>query len=313
LRVKVDAGMTVVRGAVADVTPTVLLEPITQATAMGTFWIQNRGARGYINGEILLAHPNNEDYEGAQIFLESQLWRQVLQRAEEIVPEVENWDRGFINVRPPGEGEHPPHADTRLSTLIMSFRFNYRGVGPAGSIVYLRPGTPSSIEINLWHGDVAVYTDALHHTAKAGGVLHQVPANTSEDTPYVTIMLETRDPVPADVIDRINERAPSLARPPHEEVTPSEMLPHLVVPKKQIDKGSFQRFTQADREKGVWIRGASIKRGQEQEAREQATRYGATIAEDGTISFEEISKIKLPHKTLLGLFLSKARSAAGES
>jgi hypothetical protein len=253
--------MTVVKGVLAHVTPTILLDPITKATATGTYWGQNRGKKGYINGEVLLAHPNNEDYEGARIFRESELWDIALQAAREVCPEVESgeWERGYVNVRAPGEGKHPKHPDFRRSTLILSFRFNYRGVGEAGSIIYSRPGAPSPIEVVMQHGDVGVYSGALHHVDTCQGIVHEVPANTSSDTPYVTVMLETSALLPADMIERVKGRAPKLARTPHNEITPSERLSSLVVPTKQIDREGLSRYTPAESEKGRMSSWAGVR------------------------------------------------------
>jgi hypothetical protein len=91
--------MTVVRGALADISPRLLLDAITRATATGSYWIRNQGDHGYINGEILNAHENNKDYEGAQIMLDSELIKTIMERNKEIAPWVKKWDRGFINVR----------------------------------------------------------------------------------------------------------------------------------------------------------------------------------------------------------------------
>jgi hypothetical protein len=99
VRSRVDAGMTVIRGALADLSPRLLLDVIKRATETGSYWIRNQGAHGYINGEILNAHENNEDYEGAQIMLNSELIQKIMERNKEIAPWVRNWDRGYINVR----------------------------------------------------------------------------------------------------------------------------------------------------------------------------------------------------------------------
>jgi hypothetical protein len=69
-------------------------------------------------------------------------------------------------------------------------------------------------------------------------------------TCQVTIMFETQDPCPEDMIEDIKARAESLRRNPTKDIISGEELASLPIPEKQIEQGSFQRFTQAERSRG---------------------------------------------------------------
>eukprot|EP00952_Eustigmatos_sp_NYUAD-ZCMA_P014468 56352-Eustigmatos_ZCMA.PRE.1 len=255
LRARVDAGMTVVRGAAAHISAEEVVDCITAATATESYWRRNQGEHGYLNGEILNVHKNQEDYAGAQAVNGSSMFKKAEATARDIVGPGIVWDRIFINVRPPADpdtgalqGEHPLHQDTRNSTVIVSVRCNYEGRGNAGDIVYDDGQRRMGIELD--HGDVGVYTRALHYKSTAGSIKHGVSANSSRTVTKCTIMFESQTPLPPNFIRDLKARAKDLAKPPGPGLPDHRPLRSCLIPDKQIEKGSFQRFTPAERSKG---------------------------------------------------------------
>jgi hypothetical protein len=171
LKRQVRAGMTVVRGACAGVDPRLVYTSVKAATDTGTYWTRRQGETGYLNGEILNAKPGNKDYAGACKIRRSFVWQTVLKIAFLIAPFVENWDRGFVNIRRPVDpmtgqqhGLQKRHQDDRVSSLILSFRFTFSGAGSAGCINYYLGD--EEVTVDMAYGDVGVY---LHDTTHPPG------------------------------------------------------------------------------------------------------------------------------------------------
>ena len=135
-----------------------------------------------MNGEIWNAKESNEDYAGAQIVKRSTCYNEALAVAYSILPPGALIDRSFINVRHPRSsssdtprGRHPPHEDTRKSSIILSFKFSYSGVGHAGEISYgLGKRMAGRVSKPFNHGDVGVYMGSLHQVATSNGIFHEV-------------------------------------------------------------------------------------------------------------------------------------------
>lgn len=256
LQDRVEMEMTVVKGGAADISAEEVVDCIEAATRMGTYWRENRGPHGYLNGEIRNAHHSEEDYAGAQAVKGSVAFRKAEAAARAVVGPGFDWDRVFVNARLPldpesgaQQGLHDFHQDTRKSTVIVSVRVNYVGNGAAGDIVYGlgKRGERGHVQMLLEHGDVAVYTQSLHHVDLADDIFHKVSPNPSATVTTVTFMFESRNPLPRDFIDNLKTRAPALAKPPVPGLPPHRPLSSCLIPYHQTEKGSHQRFTDAER------------------------------------------------------------------